>query len=530
MPSWCCTFCNKLLMEEAQNGTAQMSTTSGDPTISHDQRISTSSEQSQAERAQGEHNESASSRAFHSAVVMAGAILYIADLISDILVLQVYWQELYIEGTFEGSGPGLGREITAFATALSFLIASQIFAIVLFKMSLPPEDYPVRSACILPLIQLYRLMREILGWTKEIMGGQRRVPRRWESSETESLFSIASAVEASLQLPIQVSYIVLIGFTDAHWQPSPVLVLSVVASLLSASFNAGMAIMYQSSLRWGFLLNAAGIAGGLYTLATVMLRSLSMASISVASEVSGIHHGKLLGVDIAITFTVFYCFGLISMGATTSFFTFGTQLRAGMTVMFFYLGPVYPMLHRFYQKTLSARLNTLSRLTSVALINLLLDVLTFSILAELKWGLCNYTRRRLRFPELPYLSSTLKCPQFLALTTIGAVLSAVTILALCFILFLSSVKDFHMIALRDSSSDFLDIITAELDVAIVADEGNPAKSAFSLMTTENFTQNASKSSSQLASSNSELDVSQGLVLRNCMPAAEGCDGIQIRRD
>lgn len=69
-------------------------------------------------------------------------------------------------------------------------------------------------------------------------------------------------MEASLQLPIQVSYIVLIGFTDAHWQPSPVLVLSVVASLLSASFNAGMAIMYQSSLRWGFLLNAAGIAGG----------------------------------------------------------------------------------------------------------------------------------------------------------------------------------------------------------------------------------------------------------------------------
>ncbi|KAG6548804.1 hypothetical protein Mapa_009565 [Marchantia paleacea] len=454
-------------MEEDLDRTADFSTTSRDSSTTRGRSIRLA--QSQAQRSERAQNESAFSRAFHSAMVIGGAILYITDFISDILVLQVYWQEIYIEGTFEGSGPGLGPEITAFAAGLSFLIASQIFAMVLFKMSLPPEEYPVQSACILPLLQLYRLIRNILRWKKDINVGQGRVPQRWESTETESLFSIMSAVETSLQLPIQVSYIVLIGLTDAQWQPSPVLVLSVAASLLSAAFNAGMAIMYQSSLRWGFLLNAAGIAGGLYTLASVILRSLSITSIAVASEVSGIHHGKLLGVYLAITGTIFYCIGLISLGTTTSFFTFGAQLRAGMTIIFYYLGPVYPMLERFYHKTLSTRLNILTRLSLVALLNLLLDVLTFSIVAKLKWGLCNYTKRRVPFPDLPYLSSTLKCPQFLAMSTIGAVLSAVSILILCYILFLSSVKDLHLILLRDSSSDFLDIIRAELDEANLAE-------------------------------------------------------------
>jgi hypothetical protein len=52
---------------------------------------------------------------------------------------------------------------------------------------------------------------------------------------------------------------------DEQCSPMPILIICLVFSFMSASYNMGRAIMYQMSKRWTFVLNATGIVGGTQT-------------------------------------------------------------------------------------------------------------------------------------------------------------------------------------------------------------------------------------------------------------------------
>ena len=83
-----------------------------------------------------------------------------------------------------------------------------------------------------------------------------------ESLETEALFSIITAMETIPQLVLQFAIIYYLAYSDQGSSVPAILVISVVALFLSASYNAGRAIMYQMSKRWTFALDVSGVVGG----------------------------------------------------------------------------------------------------------------------------------------------------------------------------------------------------------------------------------------------------------------------------
>lgn len=85
-----------------------------------------------------------------------------------------------------------------------------------------------------------------------------------ESDETEALFAAAVAIETGPQTMLQFTVIALVGtnLDYRRWFPSPILIISLLFSFLSASYNIGRAVMFKLSKQWSFALNAPGIAGG----------------------------------------------------------------------------------------------------------------------------------------------------------------------------------------------------------------------------------------------------------------------------
>lgn len=82
-----------------------------------------------------------------------------------------------------------------------------------------------------------------------------------ESLETEALFSIITAMETVPQLVLQFAIIYYLSHSD-EGNPPAILVISVIALFLSASVNAGRAVMYQMSKKLTFAMGISGIVGG----------------------------------------------------------------------------------------------------------------------------------------------------------------------------------------------------------------------------------------------------------------------------
>jgi hypothetical protein len=102
-------------------------------------------------------------------------------------------------------------------------------------------------------------------------------PDTSKSFEMEALSTALVAVGSGLQTIFQFTILhFIVIFTDGHfekrtwifsrgsgrWSPVPILIICLVFSFMSASYNMGRAIMYQMSNRWTFVLNATGIVGG----------------------------------------------------------------------------------------------------------------------------------------------------------------------------------------------------------------------------------------------------------------------------
>lgn len=86
-------------------------------------------------------------------------------------------------------------------------------------------------------------------------------PDTSKSFEMEALSTALVAVGSGLQTIFQftILHFIVILTQDS---PGPILIICLVFSFMSASYNMGRAIMYQMSNRWTFVLNATGIVGG----------------------------------------------------------------------------------------------------------------------------------------------------------------------------------------------------------------------------------------------------------------------------
>ncbi|KAG6547464.1 hypothetical protein Mapa_010912 [Marchantia paleacea] len=362
----------------------------------------------------------------NSASTALSAGLYLCDFVSNILVALQYY-EFYHEHIFDHAHMTAAHDhshipLRALIACLALMLVSHLGNVLAFALILPSEEHPLRSAYFLPLAQIQRLLTAFWRTAKCGRGSKPREP-----SETEALYAILSVAEAGPQLSLQFFVIVELGGGSSSWQPSVVLVISVLASLLSAGYNAGRSIMYQSSMRWTLALNTPGIAGGMYTIGALLLRCTAIASVALSVRVSGLSQYKMVGLFMAFLVIPVACVnGVISLWPTMS--ELGTNVAKLQALIAFYIGifigPLYPVVHGYRQTRMSYRIP----LAITTLMNMLVDVIALGVLVLLNWSTCNFSKHTRTMAEsqganIPYLSSTLKCPQFLGFVGTGACLT-----------------------------------------------------------------------------------------------------------
>ncbi|BBN19683.1 hypothetical protein MPTK1_8g12710 [Marchantia polymorpha subsp. ruderalis] len=364
-----------------------------------------------------------------SSMISAG--LYLFDFVSNVLVLKEYY-DMKAEGQFVEI-----VDFTAFAVCLGLMVVAHVLNVVAFKLKLPPEEHPVRSAYFLPIVQFRRVVTGI--WNSRTLG--RSIDSNdSESHKTEALYAIMCAsMETGPQLGLQLCVMVSLGSVYPSWQPSCILKVSIGASVLSGAYNTGRAVMYHLSDRWTWTLNTFGLIGGTYTVGALVLRCTAIASVVLYLEVNV----RKINYDKAIA--VYFCLGVapisllngvLALSKRDRFWSAGGQLHAWVAAYIgFTLGPLYPVVEGFARDRKSNGPSfLLHRLPVTLFMNFLLDVSTLGAITAMKWNACNFRQSsafsdhpdQLSWAIQPALSSTFTCSSFLGYTFFGAGLSVIS--------------------------------------------------------------------------------------------------------
>lgn len=171
----------------------------------------------------------------------------------------------------------------------------------------------------------------------------------------------------------------------------------------------------------------AFLSAGMYTIGALLLRCTAIASVALSVRVSGLSQLKMVGFFVALlVIPVAFVNGVISLWPTMS--ELGTSAAKLQALIAFYtgifMGPLYPVVHGYRHTRMSYRIP----LAITTLMNMLVDVIALGVLALLNWSPCNFSTRTRTMAEsqganLPFLSSTLKCPQFVGFVGTGACLT-----------------------------------------------------------------------------------------------------------
>ncbi|KAG0631611.1 hypothetical protein M758_1G266400 [Ceratodon purpureus] len=228
------------------------------------------------------------------------AFLYVFDYVSNIVVLWQYWN-MFKTGHFYQNIEMDNQYFRTtskvpFYVCLGLMICDPVVAAVAFMLKLRPGERPLLSVLLLPVIQLWKACRSESGDDTR--------------PEAEALFAITVAMENGPQLVLQLSVIYFLVWNSSYDDVSvPVaLKVSLVASFLSVSYNAGRAIMYHMTGKWpgkwGFVPNFSGIVGGIYTIGALLLRFAAVTTIIAA-------YGDSFSDRIYIvTMTVYFVVGI----------------------------------------------------------------------------------------------------------------------------------------------------------------------------------------------------------------------------
>ncbi|KAI5057759.1 hypothetical protein GOP47_0027774 [Adiantum capillus-veneris] len=233
------------------------------------------------------------------ASISLSALFYMIDFVSNIITLRTYY---FIETGCSNSSSGecstIRREFrittfdSIFVVGLSLMIGAHLSNSLIFWMTLPPEDHPLRLAYFLPLIHLSRLLK-VLWRTCSFKG-----LKEYNLEESSSLYSVLSAsLETVPQLMLQFHVAMELGLglkdPDNEWSdwepnigtPQPVpkaLIISLVASVVSGIYNGSMAVLFLvqkqgMSFPWKAFIP---IIAGVHTLAAMTAKTMIVAALA----------------------------------------------------------------------------------------------------------------------------------------------------------------------------------------------------------------------------------------------------------
>ncbi|KAG0622324.1 hypothetical protein M758_3G089600 [Ceratodon purpureus] len=333
-----------------------------------------------------------------------------------------------------------------FAACLGFMLLQHILNPVAFVVKLPPEEYPIRSAFFLPIVQLHRFVSGIIK-----TGSCTSVSETEESVEAEALYAVMSAIETGPQLIIQFAVLTyfsledtrLRGYPDYH--PKIIPEISIVASFLSMAYNTGRAVMYQMSKRWTFTLNTAGIAGGLCTFSALLLRCTTISSIIITYIFFWLFLGLYWVVGVL---PVSYINGMLlvfMLKWEKYVWSWAAQLEVMVAAYIsMIIGPLYAVLEGYNGRYLDRNYNSKQTLaTYLALatgINFLPDFVFLTILTIQKNTVCYQQSAAPVSGDIKHLhwsSSVFTCSHFKAYIALGV---ALTVLSCIILVLLSNVS------------------------------------------------------------------------------------------
>eukprot|EP00250_Pteridium_aquilinum_P008399 c17913_g1_i3 orf=251-1387(-) len=188
-----------------------------------------------------------------------------------------------------------------FLACLSIMVLAHVSNSVIFWMTLPAADHPLRLAYFLPLIHLSRLLK--VTWRTCTCNGLKDFR---DSQELSSLYNIlAASLETAPQIMLQF-YIVF------PLQAVPTtLIVSLVASLLSVIYNGSMAILSLvqksgMSFPWKAFIP---LITGFHTFAAIVARTMLVASLAP--------RGAYVYTPTPII--IYFCVGTIGTWLSTGF-------------------------------------------------------------------------------------------------------------------------------------------------------------------------------------------------------------------
>ncbi|KAG6557030.1 hypothetical protein Mapa_000956 [Marchantia paleacea] len=381
---------------------------------------------------------------FSPASTTIAAGLYLLDFISNITVLKEYWDYYktqkwhgYIDtndGTFSSK---------PFAMCLGLMVAGHIGTVIAFKLKLPRERNPLLSAYFLPLVQFRRFVQGVI---KTGSCARHSAPSEPLDFETEALYSmVAAAIETGPQAALQFLVIVVVSRRVKSRKVPLILLLSLVASFLSASYNTGRAVMFKLSRRWTVTLNNVGLLAGIYTAGALLLRMCSIAAV-MNYWMKYFQPGFLAYFPLWL-FPGSYIIGMICVAPARKLLSLSGQLHAVVAgYVNFTLGPLYPVVdgYRSVVDQGSCKSGMGGHLGLTVGLNLLLDIIPICVSAIIQQSPCVY-----HLDSGEQIISTFTCRRYLAYIITGTTLTVVVTIAL--ICLLNSVEKRESASVSDET-------------------------------------------------------------------------------
>ncbi|BFI30860.1 hypothetical protein MPTK2_3g16190 [Marchantia polymorpha subsp. ruderalis] len=407
---------------------------------------------------------------FSPASTTIAAGLYLFDFISNILVLKEYWDyykqqkwHSYIDSN-EGSFSS-----RPFAMCLFLMVAGHIGTVIAFKLKLPRERNPLLSAYFLPLVQFRRFVQGVI---KTGSCQRNSAPCEPLDFETEALYSmVAAAIETGPQAALQFLVIVVVSRRVKSRNVPLTLLLSLIASFLSASYNTGRAVMFKLSRRWTVTLNNVGLLAGIYTAGALLLRMSTIAAV-MNYWMKYFNIGFMAYLPLWL-FPGSYVIGMICVAPARKLLSLSGQLHAVVAgYVNFTLGPLYPVVdgYRHVVDQGSCKNGMGRHLGLTVGLNLLLDIIPICVSAIIQQSPCVY-----HLDGGEKIISTFTCRSYLAYIITGTSLTVViTIVLICLL---------NIVEKRESASVSDETCIENSDSRhpeLVAEEENPESPFYQL--------------------------------------------------
>lgn len=242
--------------------------------------------------------------AWAAANIILSASFYLVDFATNISTLRKYhFYQFACDLSHPSNDPACSTIVhdgnnpykNTFSVSLLLMVAAHATNSLIFWRTLNPNDHPLRMAYFLPLIYLYRLLK-VLWQTcschslKDFKDSQEEYINLYNilgaSLETAPQLILQFHVATSLGLYHVYNYVTP-GVTNTTGEPIPrVLVVSLVASAMTGTYNGSMAIL--SLVPKSTLVEKAciAIAGGVHTLAAMSTKAMINAALAESLSAS----------------------------------------------------------------------------------------------------------------------------------------------------------------------------------------------------------------------------------------------------